>query len=220
MKNIILVAPPSAGKGTISKILCEKYQLPHISTGDLLRSTTEIDDVQGNYIRQQMNSGKLVSDDIIMSLIENRIIKSDCNNGYILDGFPRNIEQAKFYDKILNNLNKELGIVILLDISCEQAKKRILGRVSCSNCGAVYNIYSTDTRPRIVGICDKCGENLSRREDDTEEIFEQRFATYFKDTKPVVEYYESKKLLHKVDSSIELSKVLEQIERILAEEND
>lgn len=220
MKSIILIAPPSAGKGTISKILSEKYHLPHISTGDLLRNAVEIDDEQGNYIRQQMNLGKLVSDDIIINLIEKRIINEDCSNGYILDGFPRNLKQAKTYDEILNKLNKSLGITILLDISCNEAKKRILGRVSCSNCGAVYNIYSTETRPRIFGICDKCGSDLSRREDDTEEIFEERFSTYLKETKPVIEYYSNKGILHIVDSSLELNKVLEQIERILAKEND
>ena len=190
MKSIILIATPSAGKGTISKILCEKYHLPHISTGDLLRQAVEIDDEQGNYIRQQMNLGKLVSDDIITSLIEKRINQSDCSNGYILDGFPRNIYQAKIYEQMLENMNKTFGIVILLDISCEKAKKRILGRVSCPNCGAVYNIYSEDTRPRVVGLCDICGEVLSRREDDTEEVFEERYSIYLKETKPVDDYYE------------------------------
>lgn len=220
MKSIILIAPPSAGKGTISKILCEKYHLPHISTGDLLRQAVETDDEQGNYIRQQMNLGKLVSDDIIISLIEKRINQSDCSNGYILDGFPRNLYQAKIYEQMLENMNKTFGIVILLDISCEKAKKRILGRVSCPNCGAVYNIYSEDTRPRVVGICDICGEVLSIREDDTEEVFEERFATYLKETKPVADYYEKIGLLHKIDSSMDLNIVLEQVERILEKEND
>ena len=220
MKSIILIAPPSAGKGTISKILCEKYHLPHISTGDLLRQAVETDDEQGNYIRQQMNLGKLVSDDIIISLIEKRITQNDCSNGYILDGFPRNLYQAKIYENILENMNKNFGIVILLDISCEKAKKRILGRVSCPNCGAVYNIYSEDTRPRIVGVCDTCGETLSRREDDNEEIFEERFSTYLKETKPVADYYENRGILNIIDSSMDLNIVLEQIERILEKEND
>lgn len=220
MKSIILIAPPSAGKGTISKILCEEYHLPHISTGDLLRSAVQNADEQGNYIRKQMNQGNLVNDDIIMTLIEKRIMTKDCSNGYILDGFPRNIKQAQNYDDFIIKNNLEMGIVILLDITKEKAKKRILGRVSCSNCGTVYNICSNDTRPRIVGICDRCGADLSRREDDTEEIFDTRFATYLNETKPVVDYYEKKGLLYKVDSSIELSKVLEQVERIIKEQND
>ncbi len=220
MKSIILIAPPSAGKGTISKILCEEYHLPHISTGDLLRNATINDNEQGNYIKQQMNLGNLVSDDIIISLIEKRILDSDCSNGYILDGFPRNLNQAKRYDEFIIKNNIKLGIVFLLDINKEQAKKRILGRVSCSNCGAVYNLYSADMRPRIAGSCDRCGSELTRREDDNEEIFDIRFSNYLKETKPVVDYYEAKGLLYKVDSSVPLSRVLEQVERIIRREND
>ena len=220
MKSIILIAPPSAGKGTISKILCEEYSIPHISTGDLLRAAIQNEDEQGNYIRQQMNQGNLVSDEIIIKLVEDRIAEADCSNGYILDGFPRNIKQAEIYEKFLSQNNIEHGITILLDISKEQAKKRILGRVSCPNCGAVYNIYSKDTRPRVVGVCDKCRTNLSRRDDDTEDIFDIRFDTYLSETKPVADYYEKQKLLYKVDSSIELSKVLEFVEEIIKKENN
>ena len=220
MKNIILIAPPSAGKGTISKILSEKYHLPHISVGDLLRASVESDDEQGNYIKQQMNSGKLVSDELIINLIENRITKEDCKNGYILDGFPRNINQAKKYDELVIKHNIKNGIVILLDISYEKAKKRILGRVSCPNCGAVYNIYSLDTRPRVAGICDTCGSCLVRRNDDTEEIFANRFDIYLSETKPTIEYYEKQGVIHKIDSSMDLSKVLEEIEEILENNND
>ncbi len=217
MKNIILIAPPSAGKGTISKILSEEYHLPHISTGDLLRNAILNDDEQGNYIKKQINSGNLVSDNIIMGLIENRIMEIDCFNGYILDGFPRNLNQAKNYDKIIARNNKELGIVILLDISKEQAKKRILGRVSCPNCGSVYNLYSANIRPRVAGICDRCGTELVRRDDDNEQTFDIRFSTYLNETKPVADYYDKMGLLHKVNSNMPLSNVLEQIERIIKE---
>lgn len=218
MKNIILIAPPSAGKGTVSKILSEEYHLPHISTGDLLRNAILNDDEQGNYIRKQINLGNLVDDNIIMNLIENRIMEDDCSNGYILDGFPRNLNQAKNYDKIMSKNKKELGTVILLDISKEQAKKRVLGRVSCPNCGSVYNLYSVNIRPRVAGICDRCGTELLRREDDNEQTFDIRFSTYLEETKPVVDYYNQMGLLKKVDSSVPLSNVLEQIERIIKEQ--
>lgn len=218
MKNIILIAPPSAGKGTVSKILSEEYHLPHISTGDLLREAISNDDEQGNYIKKQINLGNLVSDDIIMNLIENRINDSDCYNGYILDGFPRNIKQAKSYDELIKKYQKELGIVILLDIKKEEAKKRILGRVSCPNCGAVYNLYSVNMRPRVVGICDRCGTELVRREDDNETTFDTRFSTYINETMPVVNYYNQLGILKKVDSSMPLSDVLDQIERIIKEQ--
>lgn len=218
MKNIILIAPPSAGKGTVSKILSEEYHLPHISTGDLLRNAISNDDEQGNYIRKQINLGNLVSDDIIMNLIEKRINDSDCFDGYILDGFPRNLNQAKNYEEILKKYQKELGIVILLDINKEEAKKRILGRVSCPNCGTVYNLYSVNMRPRVAGICNRCGTELVRREDDNEQTFDIRFSTYINETSPVVNYYNKLGILKKVDSSMPLSDVLNEIERIIKEQ--
>ena len=126
--------------------------------------------------------------------------------------------QAKNYDKLIEKYKKELGIVILLDIKKEEAKKRILGRVSCPNCGAVYNLYSVNIRPRIAGICDRCGTELVRREDDNEETFDIRFSTYMNETKPVVNYYNQLGILKKVDSSMPLSEVLSQIERIIKEQ--
>lgn len=215
MKNIIFIAPPAAGKGTQSKILSEKYNIPHISTGDLLRNTLNENSDLSLYIKKQMKSGILVSDDLIIKLLSERLKQDDCNNGYILDGFPRNVSQAISFEGILKSLDKEIGYVILLDISREIAKGRIIGRLICSNCGKVYNNTSNDLMPVIEGICDECGGSLSRRFDDNEVTFEKRFDEYIVDTLPLIEYYEKKGVLYKVDSSINTSYTKEQIEKIL-----
>ena len=138
MKNIILIAPPAAGKGTQSSLIEEKYNLPHISTGDILRDISKEDSEIGRYILETLSSGGLVKDEIIYELIEKRLKQDDCKNGCILDGFPRNLEQAKKYDEILSRLNQKLDYVLVLDIDSKILEKRITGRRICSNCGAVY----------------------------------------------------------------------------------
>ena len=201
MKNIIFIAPPAAGKGTLSKMLTDAYSLPHISTGDLLRETANEESEMGKYIHEQMQSGGLVSDEIILDLLKTRISKEDCSNGYILDGFPRNVEQAKAYDDILKELNKDLGYVFLLDIDKEIAKKRIVGRISCPECGTVYNEFLVETKPKKDGLCDKCGIGLIRRSDDNEETFEKRFNTYFEKTEPLINYYQQKGVLYTIPAN-------------------
>lgn len=201
MKNIIFIAPPAAGKGTISNMLTDTYHMTHISTGDLLREETSSDSELGKYIKEQMQSGALVNDKIILDLLKKRIAKDDCNDGYILDGFPRNVEQAIAYENILKELNKDLGYVFLLDVDKELAKKRIVGRISCPQCGAVYNEYMEETKPKKDGICDKCNISLVKRDDDNEETFEKRFTTYFEKTEPLINYYKEKGVLYNIPAS-------------------
>lgn len=215
MKSIILIAPPSSGKGTISKFLNEKYDLPHISTGDLLRSAALNDDEQGNYIKKQMKLGKLVSDNIIIEILENRINEPDCQNGYILDGFPRNISQTKKYEKMLEENEKELGIPILIDVPFEICKKRITGRLSCPKCGSVYNIYFDETKPKTEGICDRCKTELVKREDDNEETYDQRYNTYLEETQNVVDYYRNNGELKIVNGNQKIDEVLKEVEAII-----
>ena len=149
MKDIILIAPPAAGKGTQAKLLSSKYQIPHISTGDLLRAATgELGDI----VKKTMESGALVSDDLVLKLLEERITKEDCQNGYILDGFPRNVSQAESYMKLLEKLNKPLGDVIYLDASKEVTQKRIVGRLSCPTCGR--------TQIDLIGLAKKVEERF------------------------------------------------------------
>src|SRR5574344_647129 len=200
MKSIILLAAPAAGKGTQAQILTERLDIPHISTGDLLRESLSSGSKIGNELKEIMESGKLVSDDLVIDLLKTRITKGDCSNGYILDGFPRNINQAIAYDKMLMETSKEIGYVFLLDVDYDTAMKRSLGRLSCPNCKAVYNDMILESNPMVDNICDICGSSLEKRIDDNEETFKNRYQTYQKETKPLINYYEEKKLLCHIDS--------------------
>lgn len=215
MKSIIFIAPPAAGKGTQSSMICEKYQIPHISTGDILREAAKEPTELGAFIREQMKQGHLVSDDIILKLLKDRLQEKDCENGYILDGFPRNIEQAKEYEQILQSINKELGIVIDLEVTKDQAMKRTLGRMTCTGCGTIYNELIEESKPQQPGICDKCHQNLTKREDDNEQTFQQRFDTYIEKTKPLIEYYEQKGILYHVNSGENKYTTFKEIEKII-----
>ena len=139
MKSIIFIAPPAAGKGTQSKMIEEKYHLPHISTGDLLRNAIKGNSPIDLKIKELMESGSLIPDDIVLELLHERLMNDDCKNGYILDGFPRNVSQADAYEAMLENMKLDHGVVIYLDVPKELCKKRILGRKSCPKCGAIYN---------------------------------------------------------------------------------
>lgn len=216
MKNIIFLAPPAAGKGTLSEMLVEKYGYGHISTGDLLREEIKNGTEIGKQAESLMKEGKFVSDDVIIELIKNRITKSDCENGYILDGFPRTLVQAKKYDELLNELNKELGVVIYIDIDKDVAMKRACSRITCPKCGRIYNKYSSEMKPKTEGICDDCHVSLTSRADDSEETFIKRFDEYVNKTMPLYEYYKNKGVLKvinahesKFDTFNEAVKVLE-----------
>lgn len=214
MKSIIFIAPPAAGKGTQAVMLSSKYNIPHISTGDILRNAQD-DTERGKYISSEMAKGHFISDEIILELLTERLSQSDCENGYILDGFPRNVKQAEEYEEILNKLNKDLGIVIVLDIDKEIAKERIVGRISCPKCGSVFNDMIEESMPKEAGICDKCKTKLKKREDDNAESFEVRFEGYLAKTEPLIEYYQNKNILYRVDSSLGKDITFNQIEDIL-----
>lgn len=212
MRDIILIAPPAAGKGTQAKLLSSKYQIPHISTGDLLRAATgELGDI----VKKTMESGSLVSDDLVLKLLEERITKEDCQNGYILDGFPRNVSQAESYMKLLEKLNRPLGDVIYLDASKEVTQKRIVGRLTCPTCGAVYNDQIDESKPKKFGTCDKCNGPLSKRSDDNLETFEKRYQTFMGVTYPLLNYFKSKGKLFTVGSGISKERTLNEIEKII-----
>ena len=214
MKSIIFIAPPAAGKGTQAVMLSSKYSIPHISTGDILRNAQD-DTERGKYISNEMAKGHFISDEIILELLTERLSQSDCENGYILDGFPRNIKQAEEYEEILNKLNKDLGIVIVLDIDKEIAKERIVGRISCPKCGSVFNDMIEESMPKEAGICDKCNSKLKKRDDDNAESFEVRFEGYLAKTEPLIEYYQNKNILYRVDSSLGKDITFSKIEDIL-----
>lgn len=218
MKNIILLAVQGAGKGSLAKVLVEKYGYAHISTGDILRERASVGDELGNEIKDMMESGKLVSNDILFQALEYKINTPECENGYILDGFPRNMEQALGYDEMLEKLNKDLGIVLNLTLPEEMLYQRIVGRRMCKECGAIYNIYSDSEKlkPRVEGKCNTCNGDLYQRADDNEEAMKTRIETYYKVTAPLIDYYKEKGILYEIDST-DLNESVKSVEKIIGE---
>lgn len=200
MKNIIFIAPPAAGKGTQSDLLVKKHGYVHISTGDLLRDEVNKKSELGIKLKEIMSSGQFVSDEIVTELLRNRLAESDTDNGFILDGYPRNIRQADILDNLLNSLGKSIGSVIYLDMDMDTAMHRALGRVTCPKCGRGYNKYEDAMKPKNEGICDDCGESLTSRTDDTEDAFKIRFKAYIENTEPLLNYYREKGVLNIIDN--------------------
>ena len=216
MKNIIFVAAPAAGKGTISAKVCTEYNIPHISTGDLLSNEIAASSKIGMEIKSAMARGEFVSDEVITKLLKKRLEAKDCKKGFILDGYPRNISQAKTYDNILKELNYDEGLVVFLDIDRELAMKRALSRVVCSKCGLSYNLINKEYAPLKEGICDNCGSSLKTRSDDNEESFINRFDTFMKETYPLLEYYEKKGNLLKIKvDNITTDDIFDEIKKVI-----
>ena len=216
MKNIMFIAPPAAGKGTQAELVTEKYNLPHISTGDILRDIAKEDSEIGNYVAETMASGKLVKDEITYQLIEDILAKEDCKNGFIIDGFPRNLEQAIEYDKILAKLGYEVGNVILLDIEPKTLEKRITGRRICEDCRTIYNINDPASTPKIESVCDSCGGKLYQRKDDNLEAFQTRYAMYQEKTEPIIEHYRKQNVLHVINGEDTVENVFKQVDEIIS----
>ena len=215
MKNIMFIAPPAAGKGTQAELVVAKYHIPHISAGDILREISKEDSEMGEYIRETLASGELVKDEITYQLIEDRLRKPDCKNGYIIDGFPRNIDQAHEYDKILKKLGYDIGNVILLNIDKKVLEKRITGRRLCEKCNAIYNINDKDNTPKVESICDNCGGTLYQRSDDNLESFQTRYSTYLEKTEPIIEHYRKKGVLKEVDGDDTVENIFKKIDKII-----
>lgn len=218
MRNIIFIAPPAAGKGTISEKLMEKYNYKHISTGDILREMASRNDDFGKNLKELLSSGQLVPDEIVYESLKRRLMMNDLDNGYILDGFPRNLNQAKEYDNILRETGRDLGVVIYLDTPKDVLEKRITGRRICSSCGATYNVLTGVNTPKEEGKCDKCGNSLYQREDDNAISFKTRYETFLLKTYPLVEFYEERNVLRKVES-ITPEDTLKEVEEILNDNN-
>ena len=194
MLNIILMGPPGAGKGTQAKKLIAKYDIPHISTGDMFREAIKEGTPLGKIAQSYINDGHLVPDDVTIGLVKERLSKSDCKNGFLLDGFPRTIPQAEALEEISKEIGREIKYVIDIETSREELVRRICGRRVCKKCGAPYHIINI--KPKVDGICDICGGELVQRPDDNEEALMTRLDHYEKQTKPLLEYYEKKGLLH------------------------
>ena len=215
MKNIIFIAPPAAGKGTASALVCEKYNIPHISTGDLLRDEIANQTKLGVEIKDAMARGEFVSDEVITKLLKKRLSAKDAKKGYILDGYPRNIKQAEIYVDLLKELSYDMGVVIFLDIDKDTAMKRALSRVVCSKCGLSYNLDNKELAPIKEGICDACGEKLILRDDDKPETVKNRLSVYHEQTQPLIDYYSKKGVLAEVDGTQSMENVFNAIVDVL-----
>lgn len=211
--NIILLAPPAAGKGTQAELLTEEYKLNHISTGDLLREASQEQNEFGNKLKTIMESGNLVSDETVLEVLNRYLDKTD-NFNLLLDGFPRNIYQAEKLDELLKSKGSKIDYVFLLNVDKDTLLYRITGRRLCKSCGAIYNVNIDPLKPKIDSICDKCGNSLIARKDDNKETFEIRYQEYEKQTKPLIDYYLRQNNLYEIDSSISKEDTFKQIKSI------
>ena len=197
--NIILMGPPGAGKGTLAKRLITQYNLPHISTGDMFRDAIKAGTKLGSLAKDYMARGDLVPDEVTIGIVEERLGKDDCSHGYLLDGFPRTLKQAEALKELTNKLNRVVNLVINIDCDEKELISRISGRRVCKNCGAPYHIINV--KPKVDGICDKCGGPLFQRPDDNEESLKTRLGNYYQSTRPLLSYYESMKVLVNIDGN-------------------
>ena len=194
--RVVLLGAPGAGKGTQAKMLIDRFKIPQISTGDILRKAVADGTPLGKEAKVIMDSGGLVSDKIVLGLVEDRIKQPDCQNGFILDGFPRNTVQAEALDKILAGMNMPLTVALNIDVDLNDLLKRLTGRRTCKGCQQMYNVYFS--APKQDGVCDKCGGELFQRDDDKEETIKKRLDVYQQQTAPLIDYYSKKKIMKTV----------------------
>jgi len=195
--RIILLGAPGSGKGTQAQMLVEKYQIPQISTGDLLREAVSAGTELGIKAKAVMDDGQLVSDDIVLDMIKERLEQADTKNGFILDGFPRNESQAKSLDELLSELSWPLEKAVLINVDKEIIIQRIVGRRTCADCKQVYNMFTSP--PTKDGVCDKCSGELTHRADDNEETIRKRLDVYDEQTAPLITYYQKQNILHSIE---------------------
>ncbi|RMG65493.1 MAG: adenylate kinase [Calditrichaeota bacterium] len=210
---ILLLGPPGVGKGTQAKILMKKYNIPQIATGDILRAEVASGSQLGQQVKAIMARGELVSDDIMLQIIEKRLRQPDAQRGFILDGFPRTIPQAQALDRLLAKMNNVILKVIEISAPDEEIIKRITNRRVCERCGKVYNLITNP--PPADGRCEVCGGRIIQRPDDTEETVRHRIAVYREKTYPLVAYYRQKGHFHQVNGAQSIEKVAEEIDQII-----
>ena len=212
--RLILLGPPGAGKGTQAQRIVEKHGIPQLSTGDMLRAAIAAGTETGMKAKAVMDAGKLVSDEIVIGIIAERIDQPDCAKGFILDGFPRTLVQADATEALLKAKNIELDSVIEIRVDDDVLADRIAGRYTCANCGAGY--HDENLKPKVEGVCDRCGSvHFKRRPDDNRETVVARLQAYYKETSPLIGYYYAKGLLKSVDGMADIDDVTASIEAIL-----
>jgi len=216
--KIILLGPPGAGKGTQAKVLAEKIKLPHISTGDLLRQNVSLGSELGLRAQEFMNQGELVPDSLVTEMLLARITQPDTKKGFILDGYPRNLTQAQDLDEALKKENGSIGLVFYLDASEAVIIQRLSGRLVCSKCG--MNFHITNMPPKTKMICDKCGSALYHRSDDNETTIKKRLAVYYKESHPLIQYYQEKNRLQTIIADKDPELVLVEMVRLINNNRD
>jgi len=212
--RIVLMGPPGSGKGTQARKIVEKYGIPHIATGDILREAIRSKSKLGMIAKEYVERGDLVPDEIVNEIIKERISQKDCERGFILDGYPRTVMQAEALDQILEKMGYKLDAAIYLDVKEEEIVKRLSSRRVCTKCGAVYNLLLNP--PKKDEICDICGAPLYQREDDKEDVIRRRLRVYIDRTKPVVEYYQKKGILRRINGNRSIEEVWESIDNVLS----
>lgn len=211
--EILMMGPPGAGKGTQASILAKKYEIPQISTGDMFRAAVKSGSELGKAAKACMDSGKLVPDEITIGIVRERLSEPDCAKGFILDGFPRTVEQADALGHILSDLGKSLSAVLNINVPAEYLIERAVGRRICRKCGSTYHVkYKPPTRE---GHCDSCGGELYQRGDDTAETMTNRLSVYESSTRPLIDYYKKQGVYAEIDGRQPISQVTADLERAL-----
>ena len=211
--KIIMLGAPGAGKGTQAKRIADKWQIPHVSTGDIFRANIKNGTELGMEAKKYMDMGALVPDELTVKILLDRVAQEDCKNGYVLDGFPRTIPQAEVLDKALTDLGDSIDYAINVDVPDENIVNRMSGRRACVACGATYHIVYAPTKTE--GICDRCGKELILRDDDKPETVKKRLTVYHDQTQPLIEYYGAKNILKSVDGTKDMEEVFQDIVKIL-----
>ena len=211
--RIVLLGAPGSGKGTQAKLLVEKYKLPQISTGDMLRESVAEGTPLGRQAKAAMDAGQLVSDDIVLSIIKERVTRPDARKGFILDGFPRNLQQAEAMDQLLTALGRPLNLALLVAVDVDALIQRLVGRRTCLSCGQMYNVFYAP--PHIEGRCDACGGRLRHRGDDNEETIGNRLRVFETHTLPVIEYYKEQGKLRTVQGVGEISDIFKAVTKVM-----
>lgn len=212
--KIIMLGAPGAGKGTQAKMIADKYQIPHISTGDIFRANIKNGTELGQKAKTYMDQGLLVPDELVVDLVVDRVKQDDCEKGYVLDGFPRTIPQAESLDAALAKLDETIDYAINVEVPDENIVRRMSGRRACVACGATYHIVHIPTK--VEGICDRCGKELILRDDDKPETVQKRLGVYHEQTQPLIDYYTNKGCLVEVDGTKDMNEVFSDIVDILS----
>ncbi|MCR5705814.1 MAG: adenylate kinase [Acholeplasmatales bacterium] len=211
--KLLITGRPGAGKGTQAVNIREYYNIPHISTGDMFRAAMKAGTKMGLLAKEYMEKGQLVPDEVTIGIVKDRLLEDDCKEGFLLDGFPRNIKQAEALDEFLKENNVNLDAVLDVNVAQEVLVRRMVGRRVCKNCGATYHVEFN--KPKVDGICDNCGNALIQRPDDTEATAVNRLAVYDEQTAPLLDYYKKQGILVTVDGDQDFDKVFEDIKAVL-----